>query len=139
MPIQINDKVFTSNTSPHYAYRADDGFWHVSWLPGQDLDRNAAITAMVIADLVAGDLPEAQIRLHIDGFAAELGLCCADAIVLCSAPPMYGLEITTDAGLGRDGMLASSPPHVLWLGSPEERTQFAGPHFVQSSHNMEEE
>ena len=63
--------------------------WEVSWLPGQTLDRNAAITAMVLADTTAGpDLHEGH-RLwpHIQSWAGELGLTAPDAITRISQPP----------------------------------------------------
>jgi hypothetical protein len=60
----------------------------VSWLPGQLLDRNAAITAMILADTAAErDLPEGH-RLwpHIQGWGAELGLTGRDAVARASQP-----------------------------------------------------
>ena len=54
----------------------------MSWLPGQLLDRNTAITSTILADTVAkADLHEGH-RLwpHIHGWAAELGLTVSDAI-----------------------------------------------------------
>jgi hypothetical protein len=60
----------------------------VSWLPGQTLDRNSAITAMILADTAAGeDLHEGH-RLwpHIQGWAAELGLTGNDATTRASQP-----------------------------------------------------
>ena len=60
-----------------------------SWLPGQTLDRNSAITAMVLADIAAKqDLHEGH-RLwpHIQGWAEELGLTVPDAITQVSQPP----------------------------------------------------
>jgi hypothetical protein len=61
----------------------------VSWLPGQILDRNTTITAMILADTAAqADLHEGH-RLwpHIQGWAAELGLTGPDAIAQVSQPP----------------------------------------------------
>jgi hypothetical protein len=65
------------------------GGWEVSWLPGQFLDRNAAITAMILADTAAErDLAEGH-RLwpHIQSWAEELGLTAPDAIARVSQPP----------------------------------------------------
>ena len=55
--------------------------WEVSWLPGQTLDRNTAITAMILADTAAKDDLREGHRLwpHIQGWAAELGLTGPDA------------------------------------------------------------
>ena len=65
------------------------GGWEVSWLPGQFLDRNAAITAMILADTTAEtDLHEGH-RLwpHIQSWAQELGLTAPDAIAQAAKPP----------------------------------------------------
>ena len=46
----------TSDQSPHTArHAASRNGWEVSWLPGRTLDRNSAITAMVLADTSADD------------------------------------------------------------------------------------
>ena len=61
----------------------------MSWLPGQILDRNTAITAMILADTAAEvDLHEGH-RLwpHIQSWAAEIGLTGPDAITRASQPP----------------------------------------------------
>ena len=61
----------------------------MSWLPGQILDRNTAITAMILADTTAErDLHEGH-RLwpHIQSWAGELGLTAPDAIARISQPP----------------------------------------------------
>src|ERR1700730_9963387 len=79
----------TSDQSAHTARHAPDrNGWHVSWLPGQTLDRNSAITAMVLADTTAEpDLHEGH-RLwpHIQSWAAELSLTAPDAIPHASPP-----------------------------------------------------
>jgi hypothetical protein len=64
------------------------GAWEVSWLPGQLLDRNAAITAMILADIAgSGDLRAGDRRWpHIEGWAAELGLTAPDALARISQP-----------------------------------------------------
>ena len=91
MTLTINDTTMTSNQNPHTARQAPgrQHQWEVSWLPGQILDRNSAITAMVLADTAAqGDLREGH-RLwpHIQGWAEELGLTGTDAIARVSQPP----------------------------------------------------
>jgi len=91
MILTINDTTMTSDQNPHTA-RHSPGRpheWEVSWLPGQVLDRNSAITAMVLADTAArGDLDEGH-RLwpHIRGWAEELGLTGTDAVARVSQPP----------------------------------------------------
>ena len=90
MPLTINDTTMTSDQSAHTARHAPDrNSWEVSWLPGQNLDRNSAITAMVLADITAEpDLGKGH-RLwpHIQSWAAELGLTAPEAIARTSQPP----------------------------------------------------
>jgi hypothetical protein len=91
MTLTITDTTMTSDTTAHTARQAPgpEYGWEVSWLPGQILDRNAAITAMVLADTAArADLHEGH-RLwpHIQGWAAELGLTGHEAVSAASQPP----------------------------------------------------
>ena len=90
MTLTINDTTMTSDQTAHTARHAPDrSGWEVSWLPGQTLDRNSAITAMVLADTTADpDLHEGH-RLwpHIQSWAGELGLTAPDAITRISQPP----------------------------------------------------
>ncbi len=68
--------------------------WEVSWLPGQTLDANAAVTAMTLADIASSeDLHEGH-RLwpHIQGWAAELGLTGPEAVAAASQPPPDGIH-----------------------------------------------
>ena len=53
MTLTINDATMTSDQTAHTARQAPGRqyLWEVSWLPGQVLDRNSAITAMTLADL----------------------------------------------------------------------------------------
>jgi len=89
MTLTINDTTMTSDQTAHTARQSPDrGGWEVSWLPGQPLDRNTAITAMVLADTAAEpDLHEGH-RLwpHIQSWAGELGLTAPDAIARISQP-----------------------------------------------------
>ena len=90
MTLTIYDTAMTSDQSAHTARHAPSrNGWEVSWLPGQTLDRNTAVTAMILAD-VAGkaDLHEGH-RLwpHIQGWAAELGLTGPEAVAAASQPP----------------------------------------------------
>jgi hypothetical protein len=64
----------------------------VSWLPGRVLDRNSAITAMVLADQAGNDDLNERHRLwpHIEGWAAELGLTGHDAVNRISQPGAPG-------------------------------------------------
>ena len=90
MTLTINDTTMTSDQTAHTARQAPgrQHLWEVSWLPGKALDRNSAITAMVLADLAGErDLSERH-RLwpFIEGWAAELGLTGSDAISRVSPP-----------------------------------------------------
>jgi hypothetical protein len=91
MTLTINDTTMTSDQTAHTARQAPGPRpgWEVSWLPGQTLDRNTAITAMILADLAGEqDLHEGH-RLwpHIQSWAEELGLTAPDAIERASQPP----------------------------------------------------
>jgi hypothetical protein len=89
--LTINDSSMSSDRTAHTAQHAPDrNGWEVSWLPGQALDRNSAITAMVLADTTAEpDLREGH-RLwpHIQSWAEELGLTAPDAISRIAQPPV---------------------------------------------------
>ena len=91
MTLTINDTTMTSDQTTHVARQASgpQRGWEVTWLPGQILDRNTAITAMTLAD-VAGepDLGEGH-RLWpaVQSWSAELGLSETDAITRASQPP----------------------------------------------------
>jgi hypothetical protein len=88
--LTINDSSMTSDRTAHTARHAPDrSGWEVSWLPGRTLDRNTAITAMVLADTAAEpDLHESH-RLwpHIQSWAQELDLTAPDAIARVAQPP----------------------------------------------------
>jgi hypothetical protein len=91
MSLTINDTTMTSDQTPHTARLAPGrpSRWDVSWLPGQTLDRNTAITAMTLAD-TAGDHdlhPGHRLWPHIQSWAEELGLTGPDAITRISQPP----------------------------------------------------
>ncbi len=91
MTLTINDTTMTSDQTTHTARQAPGPRhrWEVSWLPGQILDRNTAITAMILADTASEhDVREGH-RLwpSIQGWAAELGLTGPDAIARAAQPP----------------------------------------------------
>jgi hypothetical protein len=88
MTLTILDDRISGDHTTHTACLAPDRqhSWHVSWLPGRLMDRNTAITAMVLADVAgAGDV-HAGHRLwpHIQGWAAELDLTAPDALAWIS-------------------------------------------------------
>ena len=90
MILTINDTTMTSDQTAHTACQAPgrQHLWAVSWLPGRALDRNSAITALILADHAGqGDLNERH-RLwpFIQTWAAELDLTGSDAISQASQP-----------------------------------------------------
>ena len=95
MTLTINDSSMTSDRTPHIAHHAPGRTgWEVSWLPGQTLDRNTAITAMILADTTAElDLREGH-RLWplIQSWAAELGLTAPEAAAAASQPRPDGIH-----------------------------------------------
>ena len=73
MTLTITDTTMTSDQTAHTARLAPGSqhLWEVSWLPGQALDRNSAINAMIVADLARdADLNE---RHHLWPFIQSLG------------------------------------------------------------------
>ena len=108
MALTITDRMMRSDQTPHTArlrhFEAGDA-WQVSWLPHRLMDRNAAITAMTLADLVS----EGEgIGMHddprwpvVDALAAELGLSGPDAVVCISEPgPSTGTAAGDLGGVG---------------------------------------
>ena len=90
MTVTINDATMTSDQTAHAARLAPGSQhrWEVSWLPGRALDRNSAITAMTLADIVSepGLNERHQLWPFIQGWAAELGLTGPDAINRAAQP-----------------------------------------------------
>ena len=137
MTLTITGTTITSDQNPHTARLAPgcQHLWQASWLPGEVLDRNSAITAMVLADIAGkGDLHQGhQLWPHIDSWAAELGLTGPDAIARASQPPrglVPGRERASgqpDSGAGRltsqPGTASRSPGSTGRAGRlPEDRT-----------------
>jgi hypothetical protein len=90
MSLTINDSSMTSDQTPHTARHSPErNGWEVTWLPGQTLDRNTAITAMTLADTTAEQDPREGHRFWpaIQSWAEELGLTAPDAIARISQPP----------------------------------------------------
>jgi hypothetical protein len=73
---------------PHHPHRPPSPR-RPAWLPGRRMDRNSAITAMVLADTAGSGALHHEHRLwpHIDCWTAELGLSTPDALTLISRPP----------------------------------------------------
>jgi hypothetical protein len=90
MTLTIHDTLMTSDQTAHTARHAPSrGGWEVSWLPGQTLDRNSAITAMILADLTGEEELHEEHKLwpQIQDWAAELGLTGPEAVATASQPP----------------------------------------------------
>jgi len=95
--MQINDCRMTSKATVHWAVPVTAGepygTWWVSWLPGRELSRSHAITAMTLAEAVAAMQEEGRTAVvdhthrlwpHIDQWADELGLTGPEAVVQVS-------------------------------------------------------
>jgi len=99
MTLTILDDTMSSDRTPHSARAlpGPDRFWEVSWLPGRRLDRNSAITAMVLADTAGSENLHAGHRLwpHIAGWAAELGLTAPDVTARTCSPPAWARPART--------------------------------------------
>ena len=93
MAITILDDSMSSDRTAHRArlMPGEGHLWEVSWLPGHRLERNRAITAMVLADLTGpGDLrPGERQWIFVDGWADELGLRADDAIERIGQPSAW--------------------------------------------------
>lgn len=91
MALTILDGSMSSDRTRHTARLALGGnhLWEVSWLPGRPLDRNSAITAMLLADVTAdGDVRTGhRLWIHVEGWAAELGLTAPDVLCRTSRQP----------------------------------------------------
>ena len=113
MGLTINDDSITGDRTRHAARRAPGhpGAWEVSWLPGQLMTRNTAITAMILADIASTETLHHRHRLwpHIQGWAAELGLTAPDALT----------RITQgDASAARQDPNPGQPDHEPEPGEP---------------------
>jgi hypothetical protein len=91
MTLTIQDDNISSDHTRHTARLAPghEHAWQVSWLPGRLMDRNTAITAMTLAEVVATEevKPGHRLWLHVGGWSAELGLTAPDALTWISRPP----------------------------------------------------
>ena len=88
----ITDRLMTSRATPHTAWRiavrpGAREHWRVSWLPDRSLDRNDAITAMTIAELVRPGVATTDDFATIRALAAELDLGPIDASIRVLRPP----------------------------------------------------
>lgn len=66
----------------------EPGAWSVTWLPGVRLDRNEAITAMMLAQHVDQGVVDSTVMpgwLFVQGWASELNLSAAEAVDLITS------------------------------------------------------
>jgi hypothetical protein len=104
--LTITDKIMRSDETAHTAllehFEAGDA-WRVSWLPQRLMARNAAITAMTLAELVSEgegiDLHDDPRGPVIDALAAELCLSGPDAVVRISETGRGNGVLSGAAGL----------------------------------------
>lgn len=91
MAVIIMDERMTSDLTTHWAIPKEPGQpydkWVVSWLHDRYISRNAAITAMALAEIVTQETD----RQIWSTFAAELGVTADEAVKRIS----YGFEITS--------------------------------------------
>jgi hypothetical protein len=91
MAVTITDATMTSDQTAHTARQAPghQHRWEVSWLSGEVLDRNSAITAMILADLAGEeDLHQGHhLWPFIQTWAEQLDLVAPDAITRVTQPP----------------------------------------------------
>ena len=93
MALTILDDTISSDRSAHTARAlpSRDQTWEASWLPGRLLDRNSAITAMMLADITSSEDMNAGHHLwsHIEAWAAELDLTAPEAAARTRAVPPW--------------------------------------------------
>jgi hypothetical protein len=91
MALTILDDLMSSDRTTHAARAIPGQGWEVSWLPGRRLDRNSAITAMVLADILGpADLhPADRLWVPIEGWAQELGLDVPEMLARTARPPAW--------------------------------------------------
>jgi hypothetical protein len=111
--LRISDYKMSSDRSRHTARLAPGKqyAWEVSWLPGRHLNRNEAITAMVLADTTADDdvHPGHRAWPHVQGWAAELGLTGPQALDRIAGPPRWA----------RHQEKTADPPDIDWPDRPD--------------------
>jgi len=108
------------------AHLPDRGGWEVSWLPGQILDRNPAITAMVLADTSANATCTRDTGSGHSSRAGQQnsGLTAPDAIARLPSRPAKSTASSTSrpAARPRGDRLSSNTPHPDKQDSPRRQT-----------------
>lgn len=115
MSTKITDTEMTSDQTRHTAsvvpgavIEGGPTAWGVSWLPGRLLLRDQAITAMTLAEVIsarADDLADTTNRLwlHVNGWAAELGITGPHAVAEASLSPEDHADMPRVRTLAFDG------------------------------------
>lgn len=94
--LTITDTDMVSDTTTHTARARpvpdEPTLWSVTWLPGRELTRDQAISAMTLTEMLIERAhiltdPASKLWWHIDGYAEELGLTRDEAVAMASAPP----------------------------------------------------
>jgi hypothetical protein len=76
MALTITDTIIRGDHTPHTATPSGES-WSVTWLPGRQLSRSQAITAMILASTIGTNQSSpcpARLSPHINNWVAELGL-----------------------------------------------------------------
>jgi hypothetical protein len=111
MALKILDDSISSDRSLHTARLApgERPAWEVSWLPARHLNRDEAVTAMVLADTTAnGDVhPAHRAWPHIEKWAGKLGMTGSQVLSRIAGPPRWASHQERTAG-----PLAPDQPHV---------------------------
>ena len=93
MALTIGDGSISSDRTAHTARAvpSEAHWWEVSWLPGRFISHDTAVSAMVLADALGPDGTHRGHRLwvHVEGWAAELGLTAPDILTRTSGPPAW--------------------------------------------------
>ena len=132
MAVSIREHKMSSSHSRHTARLVTDTqyTWEVSWLPGRDLNRNQAVTAMVLADTTADSDVHSGHRLwpHIEVWAAELGMSGSQALGRVAGPPRWARRQQGTAEplgharlVGGPGIAPLDPDPVVvgWIEDPD--------------------
>lgn len=125
MALTITGRLIRSTCTGHTAElaRLEPGdAWRVSWLPRRPMDKDAAIAAMRIADLIGPhgpglDGPADPAWADIDGWAAHFGIAGPTAVAWASEPPRAappdGVPFPPCPACG------ARDPHIGWTGDSD--------------------
>ena len=110
MALSITETDMFCDVSQHSAMKLESADWSVSWLPGWLLDRNQAITAMTIAEMVSTEefTSDNPMWTQLEDWASELGMTASEALARVSAGP---LGETVGNGGPRCATCAARNPH----------------------------